>query len=82
MVIFASVIAFVSFLYTLQHLPTPVASIYAYVNPVVAVLLGHFVLNESWSISLLIGAVVTLLGVYLVNSGFRKIEAPFEGTEI
>lgn len=72
MVSFASVIAFVSFLYTLQHLPTTLASIYAYINPVVAVLLGHFVLGESWSVSLLLGAIVTLVGVYLVNMGFSK----------
>jgi drug/metabolite transporter (DMT)-like permease len=81
MVIFASVIAFVSFLYTLQHLPTPVASIYAYVNPVVAVLLGHFVLGESWSISLLFGAFVTLIGVYLVNKGFGKTLREAESPE-
>jgi drug/metabolite transporter (DMT)-like permease len=72
MVFFASIIAFVAFLYTLQHLPTTLASIYAYVNPVVAVVLGHFILGESWSVSLLMGAVVTLAGVYLVNSGFSK----------
>lgn len=72
MVFFASVVAFVAFLYTLNNLPTTLASVYAYVNPVVAVVLGHFVLGESWSLSLLFGAVVTLAGVYLVNSGFRK----------
>ena len=72
MVFFASIIAFVAFLYTLEHLPTTLASIYAYVNPVVAVALGHFILGESWSLSLFMGAVVTLTGVYLVNSGFKK----------
>jgi drug/metabolite transporter (DMT)-like permease len=72
MVFFASVIAFVAFLYTLQHLPTTLASVYAYINPVVAVVLGHFILGESWSLSLLAGALVTLAGVYMVNSGFNK----------
>lgn len=72
MVLFASVVAFVAFLYSLQHLPTTLASIYAYINPVVAVALGHFVLAESWSLALLVGALVTLAGVYLVNRGFNK----------
>lgn len=72
MVFFASVVAFGAFLYTLHHLPTSLASVYAYVNPVVAVFLGHFILKESWSLSLLVGALITLTGVYLVNSGFRN----------
>ena len=82
MVFFASVIAFVAFLYTLHHLPTTLASVYAYVNPVVAVILGHFVLDENWSLSLLFGAIVTLLGVYLVNSGFRKYIREIEREEV
>ena len=74
MVIFGSILAFVAYLYTLQHLPTTLASVYAYINPIVAVVLGHFILNESWSMYLAVGALVTLAGVYLVNSGYRKQE--------
>lgn len=82
MVFVASIVAFAAFLYTLQHLPTSLASIYAYVNPVVAVMLGHFILKETWSVSLLAGAVVTLAGVYLVNAGFRKSLAAIEASEV
>lgn len=72
MVLFGSIITFSALLYSLQHLPATLASVYAYINPIVAVVLGHFILGEKWSIWLLGGALVTLAGVYLVNSGFRK----------
>ncbi|MES2777136.1 MAG: EamA family transporter [Bacteroidota bacterium] len=73
MVVFGSIIAFVAFIYTITHLPTTLASIYAYMNPIVAVILGHFILGEELSISLGLGALVTLAGVYLVNRSFKKI---------
>ena len=73
MVVFGSLIAFAAFIYTLTWLPTTLASIYAYINPVVAVLLAHIVLKEEFSLSLGIGALVTLIGVFLVNRGFKKV---------
>jgi drug/metabolite transporter (DMT)-like permease len=80
MVTFGSIITFGAFIYSLQHLPTTLASIYAYINPMVAVVLGHFILGESWSLFLLIGALVTVLGVYLVNTGFKRAAAGEEIT--
>jgi len=73
MVVFGSIIAFAAFIYTITHLPTTLASIYAYINPIVAVLLGHLILKEELSITLGIGALVTLAGVYLVNRSFKKL---------
>lgn len=75
MITFGSMIAFGAFIYSLQHLPTTLASIYAYINPMVAVVLGHFVLGEEWSLFLAVGAVVTIIGVYMVNAGFRRAAA-------
>ncbi len=71
MVGFGSMLAFAAFVYMLQHLPSSLASIYGYVNPIVTVFVGHFWLGEKWSFMLLIGAMVTLAGIYLVNLGFR-----------
>ncbi len=73
MVTFGSIIAFGSLVYSLQHLPAAVASLYAYFNPMVAVVAGHLILNEPWSLFLLAGALVTLLGVFLVNHGYRRV---------
>lgn len=71
LVIFGSLIAFVCYLYALQNLPTEQASIYAYINPIVAVVLGSIVFDEKLTMYLAIGGLVTLLGVYLVNKAYK-----------
>jgi drug/metabolite transporter (DMT)-like permease len=63
LVIFGSVIAFTSFIKALRLLPTSVVMTYAYVNPVVAVILGRLVLGEpinAWTVG---GTVLIVLGV-------------------
>jgi drug/metabolite transporter (DMT)-like permease len=71
--LFGSVISFISYLYALQRLPTAQVSIYAYINPVVAVLLGWVIFSEKLTIFITIGGLVTLLGVYLVNKAFKAV---------
>lgn len=71
LVLFGSLIAFICYLYALQNLPTEQASIYAYINPMVAVILGAIVFDEKLTIYLAIGGLVTLLGVYLVNKAYK-----------
>ncbi len=73
LVLFGSLIAFVSFLYALQHLPTELTSIYAYVNPMVAVLLGSLIFDEKLTLFITIGGLVTLLGVFLVNRAYKIV---------
>jgi drug/metabolite transporter (DMT)-like permease len=65
--VFGSLVAFVAYLYALQNLPTEQASIYAYINPVVAVLLGWVIFDETLSGFIICGTGITLYGVYLVN---------------
>lgn len=81
LVIFGSLIAFVCYLYALQNLPTEQASIYAYINPIVAVILGSLVFDESLTVYLAIGGLVTLSGVYLVNKAFKITTAEQPETE-
>jgi drug/metabolite transporter (DMT)-like permease len=76
LVIFGSLIAFICYLYALQNLPTEQASIYAYINPIVAVLCGWIMFGERITIFITIGGVVTLLGVYLVNKAFKAVPPP------
>lgn len=71
LVIFGSIIAFIAYLYALQILPTEQASVYAYVNPIVAVVLGSIIFDERLTIFIAIGGAVTLIGVYLVNKAYR-----------
>lgn len=73
LVIFGSLIAFICYLYALQNLPTEQASVYAYINPMVAVILGSLFFNETISIYLIIGGFITLAGVYLVNKAYKAL---------
>ncbi len=66
-IIFGSVLAMTAYLFALKHLPATVASIYTYVNPMVAILLGVLFLGEHAGPTVLLGMGVTLVGVYLVN---------------
>jgi drug/metabolite transporter (DMT)-like permease len=81
LVFFGSLIAFVCYLYALQNLPTEQASIYAYINPIVAVILGSIVFDEKLTIYLVVGGLVTLLGVYLVNRAYKITTAEQPETE-
>ncbi len=72
LVIIGSMLTFIAFIYCLQRLPTSLASLYAYINPVVAVLLGAAIFHEKLNIYIAIGGAVTIAGVYLVNDAFRK----------
>ena len=58
-----SVVGFTSFVQALRLLPTDVVMTYAYVNPVIAVVLGAVVLQEPLSGSMLGGMALVLLGV-------------------
>lgn len=72
LVIFGSVFTFIAFIYALQHLPAEVSSIYAYINPIVAVVLGSFIFDEPLTTMIIIGGSVTLFGLYLVNRSIKK----------
>lgn len=71
--IFGSIIAFSAYVYALKHLRTTVTSLYAYVNPVVAMFLGWLVLNEPLTWLSWIAMAVILSGVALVQTaGWSK----------
>jgi drug/metabolite transporter (DMT)-like permease len=61
--IFGSIIAFTSFVSMVRELPTSLAMTYAYINPVIAVILGAWLLSESVTIYTLIGTGLVILGV-------------------
>lgn len=67
-----SIVAFMAFIHSMKYLPAAVAALYAYINPIVAMITGTFLLNEPFTFNLLLGAVITLAGVYLVNYSIRK----------
>lgn len=72
LVIFGSILTFIAFIYALQKLPTELSSLYAYVNPIVAVILGSLIFDERLTFTIIFGGSVTLIGIYLINYAMRK----------
>ncbi|MCA6453323.1 MAG: EamA family transporter [Chitinophagaceae bacterium] len=72
LVIASNLITFAAFIYTMKHLEPAVAALYAYINPIVAIFVGSLVMNEKITVSIIVGSLITLLGVYLVNQSLRK----------
>lgn len=78
MVIGGSVFAFISFIYSMKHLNPAIASLYAYINPIVAIWVGSLLLNEKMSFTSIVGTICTLIGVYLVNRSLKNQKDPVE----
>lgn len=72
LVIFGSIVGYSSYIYILEHLPVSVAGTYAYVNPVVAVILGALVLSEPITLPIIISTVIIITAVMLVTSSKKK----------
>lgn len=72
LVVFGSVLTFIAFIYALQHLPTELNSLYAYINPIVALILGAILFNEPFTFLILLGGSITLIGLYIVNHSIKK----------
>lgn len=68
LVIFGGIAAFTSFNYLLKKVSTEKVATSAYVNPVVALFLGWYFLDEQVTLQSMIAAVVLLSGVYFINS--------------
>jgi drug/metabolite transporter (DMT)-like permease len=71
LIVFGSIIAFACFSYALKKLPVTIVSLYAYINPIVAVLLGTLILGEKFNLRIAIAMLVTVAGIYIVNKGFQ-----------
>ncbi|MGN6435619.1 MAG: DMT family transporter [Agriterribacter sp.] len=72
LVIIGSIITYSAFIYALKRLPAAQVSVYAYINPIVAVIVGALLNNEKLTIVITSGTLITLIGIYLVNTGFKK----------
>lgn len=72
LVVIGSILTYAAFIYALKRLPAAQVSIYAYINPIVAVVVGAMLNNEKLTTVIAMGTLVTIVGVYLVNIGFKK----------
>ena len=63
-----SLVAFIAFSWLMTVRPAAIVGTYAYVNPVIAVLLGWLMANESITLVQIAGMFIILLSAFLVNS--------------
>ena len=68
LIIFGSIVAFTSFNYLLRVVSPEKVATSSYVNPIIAMLLGWYFLNEEITTQSAIAALVLLTGVYFINT--------------
>jgi drug/metabolite transporter (DMT)-like permease len=73
LIVFGSLAGFSAYVWLLKVRPATQVSTYAYVNPIVAVILGVFFANEKITLVQIVGLVIILVSVLLINlSKYRK----------
>lgn len=68
LVVFGSIVAFTAYSWLLGTAPVSTVATYAYVNPVVAVVLGALFRGEDLTVTSVVGGLVTVLAVVVVVS--------------
>jgi len=68
LVVFGSVIAFTAFNFLLKEVSPEKVATNTYVNPIIALFLGWWILNETITLQSIIAAIVLLSGVYFINT--------------
>jgi drug/metabolite transporter (DMT)-like permease len=62
-----SLIAYSAYIYAIQHLPLQLVSLYAYINPMIAVALGTLLLQEPLSARIMVAALLVFSGTWIVG---------------
>jgi drug/metabolite transporter (DMT)-like permease len=62
-----SLVAYSAYIYAIQHLPLQLVSLYAYINPMIAVALGTLLLSEPLSSRIILAAVLVFAGTWIVG---------------
>ena len=75
LIVFGSIVGYTCYIYALGALPVSFVSTFAYINPVIAVLLGWLILDERLDLYVAMATAVILAGVLLVQTA-----APAAGT--
>ncbi|HCM76808.1 MAG TPA: EamA family transporter [Cytophagales bacterium] len=71
LILVGSVAAYACYSYAIKNLPITIVTLYAYINPIVAIVLGWLVLGEKLNLRIVIAIGVTLAGIYIVNRGYQ-----------
>ena len=65
--VFGSIIGYSAYTYALRHLPTATVALYAYANPLIAILLGAVVVGEPFGPRVVVASTMVLIGSALVQ---------------
>jgi drug/metabolite transporter (DMT)-like permease len=76
LVTFGSIVGYSAYLFTLDRLPIAVASIYTYINPIVAVALGWLFYREPFGVREAFAMVIIFVGVWVVKRSSVKQRKP------
>lgn len=76
--VFGGIIGYSAFIYSMQHLPVALVSIYTYINPIVAVALGWWVYREPFGWREAVAMVVIFVGVTIVKWTTARTQRPEE----
>jgi drug/metabolite transporter (DMT)-like permease len=68
LVLVGSVVGYSAYIFTLKHLPVSTISLYSYINPVIAVVLGVILAGEPFGVRSLVASAVVLAGVAVVRA--------------
>jgi drug/metabolite transporter (DMT)-like permease len=74
LIFFGSLLTYSAYAFAITKLPPAQVSVYAYINPIVAVGLGWLLLQEKMNANMLLGTVITLGAVWLVNRESKKLK--------
>jgi drug/metabolite transporter (DMT)-like permease len=68
LVVVGTFVGYVCYVYALKHLPVSIVSLYAYVNPVIAVILGSLLLKESLTTRMVVAMAIIFVAMLIVRS--------------
>ena len=76
LIVFGSIVGFTAYVWLIHHeSPTKVGT-YAYVNPVVAVVLGYFFVGEPLGLRTILGTLFVMVSVVIITTTPKKIPGP------
>ena|SRR5436190_10519458 len=78
MILVGSVAAYACYSYAIKKLPMTIVSLYAYINPIVAVVLGWLILAEKLNVRIGVAIFITIAGIWLVNRGYQLKSMPLK----
>ncbi|MDH5476455.1 MAG: EamA family transporter [Cyclobacteriaceae bacterium] len=74
LIIFGTVIAYYSYIWLIQIKPAAQVGTYAYINPIIAVLLGWWLRDEIISPNIISGLIIILLSIFLINYSYLRVQ--------